>query len=326
MRPTAAVRSSQASITLALQKQPWVHLKPTMARSCASLAVGFLAGALLSALLFGHAAEEHVRVVSNNGGRPEPLRSGASHSGASHSGASHSGDAHSGASHAQLALQLQEALAENRRVSEALRQSSPMHSPPLPSSTMPQSRPLHRRSAIPDLSKSLSGNLSESGNNLSEGESELLSAHRHWDWRSIVNDMMQRWPGELLHAPDSPPPAIRHTAFCAHVTFDRARMPHLILRTFHTTFCVHVPHRILRHMPHAGSPSMPFLGGGHTTPGLEPATPFPPGRTTPPVYRRSFFFFSQGSSVSNLRRRWAPATTMAPCTASACKSTRALST
>ena len=69
-------------------------------------------------------------------------------------------------------------------------------------------------------------------------------------------------------------------------------MPHLILRTFHTTFCVHVPHRILRHMPHAGSPSMPFLGGGHTTPGLEPATPFPPGRTTPPVYRRSFFFFA----------------------------------
>ena len=266
-----------------------------------------------------------MRVVSNNGGRPEPLRSGASHSGASHSGASHSGDAHSGASHAQLALQLQEALAENRRVSEALRQSSPMHSPPLPSSTMPQSRPLHRRSAIPDLSKSLSGNLSESGNNLSEGESELLSAHRHWDWRSIVNDMMQRWPGELLHAPDSPPPAIRHTAFCAHVTSDRARMPHLILRTFHTAFCVHVPHRILRHMPHAGSPSMPFFGGVILH---RDSNPRPLSLRVEPLhqYTGGRFFFSQGSSVSNLRRRWAHATTMAPCTASACKSTRALST
>ena len=266
-------------------------MKPTMARSCASLAVGFLAGALLSALLFGHAAEEHVRVVSNNGGRPEPLRSGASHSGASHSGASHSGDAHSGASHAQLALQLQEALAENRRVSEALRQSSPMHSPPLPSSTMPQSRPLHRRSAIPDLSKSLSGNLSESGNNLSEGESELLSAHRHWDWRSIVNDMMQRWPGELLHAPDSPPPAIRHTAFCAHVTSDRARMPHLILRTFHTAFCVHVPQPHSEPYATRGFAIHALFWGGSYYTGTRTRDPFPSGSNHSTSIPEVVFFF-----------------------------------
>ena len=69
-------------------------------------------------------------------------------------------------------------------------------------------------------------------------------------------------------------------------------MPHLILRTFHTAFCVHVP------QPHSEPYATRgfalhalFLGGSYYT-GTRTRVPFPSGSNHSPSIPEFFFFFA----------------------------------